>query len=350
MKRTLTHRVAGVALTLALWLASAPVWAAEQHLMVTAGGECICHAPLYVGIDKGFFKARGLDIQIRQIPNGFTAMGVLQTGDADIAEGVPAVAAAASIEGIDATAILIANGDASGTVDTSKFFAIVAAPGSGIAAGNLASLRGKKVGVSVGTIGHQYLHYTLAKAGLGPKDVTIQNVAPGDLVSALQSKSVDAIVGWEPAPLIALSRVPGAVIAIRGGGAIQYMFARWATPGFLTKDPVAAKAFVEAYVQSMQYARQHTDETAAIAAKYLQGIDKAVIAKALTYLSFDPRVSKVTLDAARQGIEFSRSLGRPTGNYIFANHLDSALVASALKEHPEYVNDLPPIPDALRLR
>jgi ABC-type nitrate/sulfonate/bicarbonate transport system substrate-binding protein len=316
-----------------------------SKLTATSGGACICHAPLYVGISKGFFKKRGLDVQFRQISSGFTAMGALSTGDADVADAVVAVAAQASSQGIDSTGVVVANGDATGTVDTSKYFAVVARKGTGITEGDVASLRGKTIGVPTGTIAHQYLYYTLQKAGLNPTaDVKLQNVAPANLVSALQSKSVDAIVSWEPIPLTALKGSSDAFTVVRGGGAIQYLFFRWMSPKFLSAQPERAKAFIEAYLESMQFARQHTDETATIVGTYLKGVDKNVIVESLKYLNFDPRVSKVTMKNAQQGLEFARAAGTLKTDYPVDSHLAGDLLASVEKAHPEYLKDLPAIP------
>jgi ABC-type nitrate/sulfonate/bicarbonate transport system substrate-binding protein len=322
----------------------------KQKIVVTTGGACICHAPLYVGIAKGFFSQRGMDIQFRKLTSGFTAMGALQTGDADVADAVVAVAAQGASQGIDATAALIANGDPSGTFDTSNYFAVVARPGSGITADQVQSLRGKKIAVAVGTVAHQYLYYTLKKAGLdATKDVTIQNVQPADLVSALQSHSVDAIVGWEPGPLTALAKVKGSYLVIRGGGAMQYTFARWFAPKFLQAHPAAAANFVAAFVESMQYTRQHPEESASIVAKQLNGVDKQTIVQAMKYLNFDPRISIRTLDSAQQGLDFTAAIGTRKGNYSFTDHLDSKLIDQVLAANPQYLSDLPAIPAALKV-
>lgn len=325
-----------------------PEQAELTTVTATSGGACICHAPLYVGIEEGFFEQRGLAIEFRQLSQGFTAMGALQTGDADIADAVPAVAAQASSEGIEARAALVANGDASGTIDTSQYFAIVALDGSGIVEGQLESLRGKTIGTPVGTIAHQYFYYTLQGAGLDPQtDVTVQNVAPADLVSALQSGSVDAVVSWEPVPLTALNNVDGSYLVVRGGGAIQYLFARWMSPRFLEEEPEAAQLFVEAYLQSMQFARENPDETAAAISSYFEGLDPSLIEEALSYLNFDPRVSEATLDAAAQGVEFNQALGTLEGEYSFRDNLELELLTQVIEDHPEYVSDLPAIPAGL---
>ena len=314
-------------------------------LVVTSGGYCICHAPLYVGIAKHFFQDHGISVSLLSVSSGFAGMGALQSGSAQVADAVPAVAAQAAGEGVNSEAMLVANGDPTGRVDTSRYFAIIARPGSGIIAGNLDSLRGKRIGVATGTIAEQYLYYTLQRAGMNPAtSVTLQNVDPTNLVSALESSSVDAIVSWEPIPLEALHNVPGAFTAYRGGGAIQYLFNRWMPSSFAQDNPQVTSDFVAAFMQSMQYVREHPAATAAILQPYFQGLSVSIIAQALKYLDFDPRVSKLTLQAADQGLAFARNVGVLHSTYPYPEHLDSGLITSVEKRYPQYLSDLPPIP------
>lgn len=321
-----------------------------REITVTAGGACICHAPLYVGIEKGFFAKHGLNVAYRQLSGGFTALGSLQTGDADVADAAVAPAAQAISQGIDVKAVVVGNGDASGAVDTSRYFAVVAREGSGIIADDASSLKGKTVGVAVGTVAHQYLYDTLLTQAVDiSKDLTIQNVQAPDLVSALQSGSVDAIVGWEPGPLQALANVDGSFVVIRGGNAMQYLFARWFSTANLNADPEKARAFVLAFIESMQFARQNPDETADIVGEEFPSLDRQIIVEALTYLSFDPRVSQVTLDAAAQAVSFARANANLNEDYSLQDHIDLDLLASVLSEHPELVADLPPIPSDAEL-
>ena len=95
--------------------------------------------------------------------------------------------------------------------------------GSGIAKGDLKSLKGKKIATSFGTINHLYILGLLEKAGLTPADVTLVNTPPPEMTVALLAKGVDAFVGWDPAPVIGMKDVPGAIEVIRGGDVISYL-------------------------------------------------------------------------------------------------------------------------------
>ncbi|MFT5129128.1 MAG: NitT/TauT family transport system substrate-binding protein [Rhodothermales bacterium] len=70
-------------------------------------------------------------------------------------------------------------------------------------------LKGKKVGVEVGFVGHLLLLKALEANGLKESDVTLVNVATHETPQVLASKSVDAIVAWQPNSGQALKQVPG---------------------------------------------------------------------------------------------------------------------------------------------
>jgi NitT/TauT family transport system substrate-binding protein len=351
-RSAIRRRGLAVLASLALAIAAAPAKAQDAAaakepftLTATLDGACICHAPLFVGIETGIFAEHGLNIEIRQVAGGLEAMGALATGDVNVAAAIPAIGALAQEKGLEVEPVLVAHGDATGTIDTSKFFAVVARPDSGIRAGELGDLKGKRIGLPTTSAAHQYFYDTWNAAGFELEEVHIQNVAAPDLPSALQSGSVDAIVGWEPLPLRTLSVVEGSYIVQRGGGAMRYVFARWMSSDFIAEHPTEVRAFVAAFMESMAYARLHPSETAEIVAKYSQGLDKEIIAEAVSYLSFDPRISSNTEREVAENLRFARAVGSFEGEYDFLAELNATYVNEALKENPEWVEDLAPIAD-----
>ena len=59
-------------------------------------------------------------------------------------------------------------------------------------------LKGKKVGVPVGSSAHHFLFLLLAKNGLKTSDVQVVNLPATELANALETKNVDAVAVWEP--------------------------------------------------------------------------------------------------------------------------------------------------------
>ena len=61
-----------------------------------------------------------------------------------------------------------------------------------------ADLKGKKIGIAVGTSSDLAFSYFLEAHGLSKSNVEIVNVSPPDMIPALDSGSVDAINIWQP--------------------------------------------------------------------------------------------------------------------------------------------------------
>lgn len=325
--------------------------AAEEldKLILTSGGVSIPHTPTWVGLELGIFKKNGLDVEIKRVASGFEALAAVQTGDAHVADAVVAVVAQAAQQGIDVDAVTMANGDPSDTIATDAFFAIIGRKEKGGRVGDLSSIIGKKVGTAKGTVAHQYLYYALKDNGYDPqKDIEVVHVSPPDLPSALQSGSVDAISSWEPMPLLALENVPDAVEVYRGGQHIQYLFQRWMKPEFIEKNPDIVRKFVVAYAESAQFTRQNPDRVVEIMAKNIQGLSKDRIQQAVGYLTFDPRVSKSTLQAAEQGLEFARIMGFE-GEFSFEDHVYFEGLDYLQEKRADLLRDFPDIPSNLKL-
>ena len=74
---------------------------------------------------------------------------------------------------------------------------------------SIKDLKGKKVGVEVGFVGHLLLLKALEENGLTESDVTLVNVPTNETPQVLSSGEVEAIVAWQPSSGQALSMVPG---------------------------------------------------------------------------------------------------------------------------------------------
>jgi NitT/TauT family transport system substrate-binding protein len=82
---------------------------------------------------------------------------------------------------------------------------VVGAPGIS----SITDLKGKKVGVEIGYVGHLLLLNALEKNGLTEADVELVNVPTNETPQVLASGQVDAIVAWQPSSGQALNLVPG---------------------------------------------------------------------------------------------------------------------------------------------
>ena len=194
---------------------------AQTPVKVKAGMVAsIDQIALPIAVERGFFEKEGLDVQIaRPYATGVDALNALQAGETDLVQvGVPMIGAV--LRGMDLVALGNYTGNAA-KAGSDATLAMIAGAGTGIAKGDLKSLKGKKIAASFGTINHLYALALLEKAGLTPQDVTLVNTPPPDMTVALLSKGVDAFVCWDPWPVVAMKDVPGAVEVIRVGDLIS---------------------------------------------------------------------------------------------------------------------------------
>lgn len=150
-----------------------------------------------VAIEKEWFKKSGVDVQFEWFDyvasmDAFAASqldGVLMTNGDTLVTG-----------STGAASVMILAGDFSNGNDM-----VVAAPGIK----SVADLKGKKVGVEIGFVGHLILLNALEKAGMTEADVELINVPTNETPQVLASGDVDAIVAWQPNSGQALNLVPG---------------------------------------------------------------------------------------------------------------------------------------------
>ena len=74
---------------------------------------------------------------------------------------------------------------------------------------SISDLKGLRVGVEVGFVGHLLLLTALEAHGMTENDVTLVNIPTNELPQALAAGSVDAITAWQPNSAQALKIVPG---------------------------------------------------------------------------------------------------------------------------------------------
>jgi ABC-type nitrate/sulfonate/bicarbonate transport system substrate-binding protein len=73
---------------------------------------------------------------------------------------------------------------------------LVARPETGIR--TLDNLKGRTIGVTFGSSGHNHILLALKKANLRANDVTLVNLQPGHMPGAFASKQIEAALTWEP--------------------------------------------------------------------------------------------------------------------------------------------------------
>lgn len=150
-----------------------------------------------VGIDKGWFKEAGVDVDFEWFEY-VPSMEAFSAGKVDAVSMTNGDALVTGATGAPSKAIII--NDYSNGNDM-----IVAKPGID----SVKDLKGKKIGVEIGFVDHLLLLKALEANGLKEEDVTLVNVPTAETPKALASGDVDAIAAWQPNSGQALKAVPG---------------------------------------------------------------------------------------------------------------------------------------------
>ena len=319
----------------------------DEFTQVRAGFvSAIDQIGLPAALDQGFFDEEGLDVQIADpFATGVDMLNALESGEIDIAQvGVPAIGAIAS--GMDL--VLLGNYTGSSVqLGIDETMAMVAAEDSGIDADDPATIEGMSIGTAVGTISHLYLLGMLSDLGMSEDDVEIVDTDPPDMPVALETGGVDAIVVWDPWPIVAEQDVEGSYEVSRGDGFIAFIGYIVAERSFVEDNPEVVESFLAARSLSDAWMRDNPDEAAQTAVRWLPGTEDAVAEVAMQYNieQLDPRISQcnyLALDESQERLIDIDAIDETID--VDAVFMPDHILAVE-EAHPEYFEDLQDVPD-----
>jgi putative hydroxymethylpyrimidine transport system substrate-binding protein len=161
-----------------------PVDASEKITVVLDWFINPDHGPLIIASEEGFFRRRGLDVSFQVPSNPNDPPKLVAAKKADIAVSYQPQQYLHVDQGLPLVRIA--------TLIATPLNTLVVLADSGI--DNLAQLKGKTVGYSIGGFETVILKVMLESRGLSLKDVTLVNVN-FSLLPSLYSKNTDAVIG-----------------------------------------------------------------------------------------------------------------------------------------------------------
>lgn len=199
--------------------------------------------PVVVAMDKGYYKASGINLKAIFPPDTSTAMKIVGIGQANVGYDTTTDIAFAKQQAVPA--ISIAN------VSQSNNWGLVGRPGEKI---NVHALRGKSIGIYSDSWTKAMLPFVLQRAGLTESDVKLVTAANDD-IPLLLAKKID--VATETSNF----------------GAVEVRTTTGKAPTMLLADTVGAPNVpIWNYVANQQYARQHPGVVRAFLAATKKGM------------------------------------------------------------------------------
>ncbi|HEX7311522.1 MAG TPA: ABC transporter substrate-binding protein [Gaiellaceae bacterium] len=219
--------------------------------------------PLDLGVQKGFFSQRGIEIQKKVLQSGNDVVLSLANGDGDIGYLGYVPAMIGRVQGIKFQ--MISASEVEGTSVDDNWQNIMVKGSSSIRSPQ--DLAGKTIAVNaLKGVGEVMIKAALKKVGVDPNSPKLVAIGFGAMRSALNNGQIDAF--WAPEPFVSqglnidgdrIVMAPGPVLGkfwpIGGYGALD---------SWVSKNPQLAKSFHEAISESLAYAQAHPDEIRAL--------------------------------------------------------------------------------------
>lgn len=254
------------------------------------------HLAAWVGIEKGFFRDEGLEVEVAGIFNAgaeemsaFASKGI-DVGYLGMAPSITGVAnKAASVK-----AEALANAEGS---------AIVVRADSPVR--QVKELAGKTVAIpGYASVQDFLLRRALDAAGLEFGAVTIIVVKPPEMITALESSQIDAFIAWEPHATKAVTKGVGRVLIPSSQIWKDHPCCVVVFEGSVAHDrPAVVQAFLRAHARATAFILANTDEAVRIGVQYT-GMDEKTVRGALGNILFRTELERAPVR------EYASYLGR----------------------------------------
>jgi ABC-type nitrate/sulfonate/bicarbonate transport system substrate-binding protein len=302
------------------------------------------HVPEFVALEKGFYLKHGVKAKFQVFNSGAEINKAVQAGTMQIGGGGDTATPTAIAAGIPIFTFAPYMQDAT-TSKGDEALAVVARTDSGIKPGDWTTFVGKKVGMVTGGTGDAYFRAWLTKNNVDYKKVNFLNVQPGDMLTAIQSKQVDAIASWEPYQTLILDTLGSqAFLFQRAGGMIGYVLGEGTTQDWAKQHPDLVQAITDAMAEATYWTRQHLDEAATISTHWIQGLDPRVAKLAIKHIPYDSRVNNCTLKAYTDSVTLLVQQKKLQAPIPTDQMIVSTYAAKTEKTHPDWYKDLKSVP------
>jgi NitT/TauT family transport system substrate-binding protein len=233
-------------------------------------------APLYLGMDKGFFEEEGLKIQPQLAEGGAAIVPSVVSGDYQIGFSNTTSLIIAASKNLPVQ--IISQGVLGGETPKEAWDGVIVPKGSDIK--ELKDLEGKTVAVNtLNNVSQVVVNTALKEAGADYKKVKYVEVPFPDMNAALESGRVDAAFQVEPGYSGGLAAGSKNISNAYEEMAPNYTVATYfASKQYIAENRDVIDRFNRAMKKSLDYASQHDDEVRAIVGTYTE-IPKEVLDK-----------------------------------------------------------------------
>jgi NitT/TauT family transport system substrate-binding protein len=293
-----------------------------EQVIIAANSEYVGTCPVTVAHQKGYFTQAGVAAVIQQHNSGKASLQATLDGKADLATtaDIPIMLAAMNNVPVSVVATFF---------KTEHDHGIVARRDRGI--DTPAGLKGKRVGVTIGTSGHFVLDGFLSRQHLASSDVTLRGLKPDEFAGALERGEVDAIATWEPFLDNLLTQLGSNGTVFYGEDIYEIPYSIAGKRDYVARNPELMKKVLRALARGVHDCTNEPEAARAIMAAVLKVDTSKWKAQWSTYrfkLALDQGLILALEDESRWAVSNKLVQDRPTPNFLEYMYLD-AMVAIA---------------------
>jgi NitT/TauT family transport system substrate-binding protein len=278
--------------------------------------------PMDLGIAKGFFSSRGIEIKKQTLQSGNDIVLALANHNGDIGYLGYVPMMIARTQGIPLT--LVAASEVEGTSTADNWQNILVKGSSSIRAPS--DLAGKTIAVNaLKGVGEVIIKAALKKVGVDPNSIKLLALPFPSMRTALNNGQVDAI--WTPEPFLSQAlNLDGDRVVMAPGPTLSNFFPNGgyaALSDWMKSNPALAKSFKAAMDESLAYAQSHPDEIRALLPAGSQNSRLAV---------WSPVIDRTKLlELAKYAKEFGVISTLPNFTQLFPSAIRSGLATGTLE-------------------
>lgn len=158
-----------------------------------------------------------------------------------------------------------------------KNYGLVVTESSG--AKSFKELKGKKIAVTLGSIGQRIFNLYLDKYEMDKNDIEVINIAPSDMKNVLENNDVDAAIIWQPWIGVMEKEKIATQIEDTEGLKLNVNITV-ATSDFMDKHPEETKKLLEVYLKTAEWVNENQEEASKIVANVMK-IDEQIFLEAM---------------------------------------------------------------------
>lgn len=195
-----------------------------------------------------------------------------------------------------------------------------------------ADLKGKKIGVTIGSQGQNLMEKVLSSANVSVSDIEMINISQGDAQAVLVNKEVDAVSVWEPniTRLVQTGQMriiaDGEDVGCNGENVIV------ARQEFVQQNPDLVKIYLEQYYRGVKALEEDPSGCCELVAEYF-GIEPELIESTLYKYTYGMKFEQDDIDAMRDTASFLARIGVIDKDISVEEYIDDSIAREVLSEN-----------------